>query len=184
MQIAHIVDAGVVVNSIVLADDADPAAFGAVLGPDAAGIGWTYDGANWTAPPSPDPTLEDLRAAKIATITAAADALLAAGAPVDSGLHVALDTDSRSDLTAMASTAIAAAEGSISWPASYSQGWITVENIRIPLATAAAGLTLAATVGDFYAALIQNRRDLKDAALAATTAEALAAVDVNAGWPS
>ncbi|SCM71475.1 hypothetical protein KL86PLE_100227 [uncultured Pleomorphomonas sp.] len=178
---AYIIDAaGVVANAIVLADGADPAAFGAVFGPEGAGIGWAFDGTDWKPPES---SLEDLRAAKIAAITAAADALLAAGAPVDGGLHVALDTDSRADLTAMASTAIAAATGSISWPDSYSQGWISAENVRIPLATAAAGLTLAATVGDWYAALVQHRRDLKDAALAAEDAAALDAIDLATGWP-
>ena len=69
------------------------------------------------------------------------------------------------------------------WPESYSRGWITIENVRIPLDTPSDGLALAASVGDFYAAVIQNRRDLKNAALAATTADALAAIDIDAGWP-
>ncbi|SCM79985.1 hypothetical protein KL86PLE_90742 [uncultured Pleomorphomonas sp.] len=183
MKTAYVIHEGVVVNAIVLEDDADPAEFGAVFGPDEAGIGWTFDGSNWTAPAEPEPSLEDLRAAKIAAITAAADALLSAGAPVDSGLHVALDDGSRADLTAMASTAIAAAAGSISWPDSYSQGWISVENTRIPLATPAAGLALAASVGNFYATIIQRRRNLKDAALAAVDEVELAAIDEITGWP-
>lgn len=127
--------------------------------------------------------IEALRSAKLSNIAAKADALLSVGAPVTGGLHVALDDGSRADLTAMAATAIAAASGSMPWPDSYSQGWIAIENVRIPLATPADGLALAATVGDFYAAVIQNRRDLKDAALAATTADALAAIDIDAGWP-
>ncbi|WP_156899431.1 hypothetical protein [Pleomorphomonas koreensis] len=130
-----------------------------------------------------EPSLDDLRAAKLSAITTAADALLAAGAPVDGGLHVALDAGSRADLTAMAATATAAASGAVSWPASYSRGWISAENIRIPLATPAAGLTLAADVGAYYAAIVQRRRDLKDAALAAGDAAALDAIDINAGWP-
>lgn len=184
MKTAHILDAtGVVANSIVLADDADPAAFGAVLGPGDVGIGWTYDGTNWTAPAVREPSLDDLRAVTVAAISAAANALLAAGAPVTDGLHVALDDGSRADLTAMAATATAASTGAIPWPDSYARGWISVENVRIPLATAAAGLMLAASAGNYYAALVQNRRDLKDAALAAENAAALEAIDVSAGWP-
>ncbi|MBS1180448.1 MAG: hypothetical protein H6Q99_328 [Proteobacteria bacterium] len=133
---------------------------------------------------APAATLDDLRAAKIATIVAVADALLGAGAPVTGGLHVALDDGGRADLTAMAATATAAASGAVSWPESYSRGWITIENVRIPLATPTAGLTLAASVGDYYAALVQHRRDLKDAALAAEDAAALDAIDISAGWPA
>lgn len=131
-----------------------------------------------------EPSLEDLRAAKVAAITAAADALLSAGAPVDSGLHVALDDGSRADLTAMAATATAASAGAVVWLDSYARGWIAIENVRIPLATPAAGLALAAAVGDYYAAIVQRRRDLKDAALSVEDAAALDAIDITAGWPA
>ncbi|PIO96303.1 DUF4376 domain-containing protein [Pleomorphomonas carboxyditropha] len=186
MKTAYIVDAGVVVNSIVIADDANPIAFGALLGPEGVGvgIGWTFNGMEWALPVEPDATLDDLRAAKIAVITAAADALLSAGAPVDSGLHVALDDGSRADLTAMAATATAASAGAVVWLDSYARGWIAIENVRIPLATPAAGLALAAAVGDYYAAIVQRRRDLKDMALSAEDAAALDAVDITAGWPA
>ncbi|MBS1168037.1 MAG: hypothetical protein H6R00_4062 [Proteobacteria bacterium] len=133
--------------------------------------------------PVPEPTIEDLRAAKIAAITSTAAALLDKGAPVDGGLHVALDDGSRADLTAMAATATAAASGAVSWPDSYARGWIAIENVRIPLATPAAGLALAASAGDYYAAIVQHRRDLKDAALVAEDAATLDAIDVSAGWP-
>ena len=56
--------------------------------------------------------------------------------------------------------------------------------IVMPLATPAAGLTLAASVGDWYAAVVQHRRDLKDAALAAGDSAALDAIDHFAGWPA
>lgn len=138
-----------------------------------------WDGAGWTTPA----TMEHLRAAKLAAIAATADTLLAAGSPVDGGLHVALDDGSRADLTAMAATATAASTGAVTWPESYSRGWITIENVRIPLASPAAGLMLAASVGDWYAAIVQHRRDLKDAALAAGDAAALDAIDETSGWP-
>lgn len=184
---AYVLNAsGVVSNAIVLDDDTSPTAFGAVPGPEGAGIGWTYDGVAWMPPAEPEPEpqmLGDLRASKIAAIVAAADALLATGAPVNGGLHVALDDGARADLTAMATTATAAASGAIAWPEAYARGWISMENVRIPLATPAAGLALAAIVGDWYARIVQRRRDLKDAVLAAPTADALAAIDIDAGWP-
>lgn len=138
-----------------------------------------WDGEGWAMPA----TLDHLRAAKLAAISATADALLAAGAPIDGGLHIALDDGSRADLTAMAATATAASAGAVTWPESYSRGWIAVENVRIPLATPTAALMLAASVGDWYAAIIQRRRDLKDAALAAKDAAVLDAIDETAGWP-
>lgn len=134
------------------------------------------------SPTAPAPTFEDLRSSKLAATNTAAALLLAAGAPVGGGLHVALDDGSRADLTAMAATA--AASGTVSWPGSYSRGWISIENVRIPIATPAAGLALAATVGDWYARLVQHRRDLKDEVLAAQDLAALDAIDINAGWPA
>ena len=184
MRTGYIVEDGVVVNAIVLEDAADPSDFGAVLGPEGVTIGWAFDGANWTPPAAPLLSLDGLRAAKLTTIVATADALLSAGAPVSGGLHVALDDGSRADLTAMAATATAASAGAATWPESYSRGWIAVENVRIPLATPAAGLTLAASVGDWYAEVVQHRRDLKDAALAAGDSAALDAIDHFAGWPA
>lgn len=144
------------------------------------GPGRTFDGTKWIDKPK---SLDDLRMEKIAGIIDAADAILSAGAPVSGGLHVALDDGSRADLTAMAATATAAASGAVSWPDSYARGWITVENVRLPLATPAAGLSLAASVGSYYAAIVQHRRDLKDAALAAKDEAALNAIDISVGWP-
>jgi hypothetical protein len=143
--------------------------------------GWRHDGASFHAPTRP---VEDLRSEKTADIVAKANELLTAGAPVTGGLHVALDDGSRADLTAMAQMATNAMGGALAWSDSYARGWITVENIRIPLATPAEGLALAASVGNFYAAVMQHRRDLKDAALAAKDAAALDAIDAADGWPA
>lgn len=136
-------------------------------------------------PQYPD-TFEGRKAAKVAAIDARLAAALGGGAPVPVGeatLHVALDGGSRADMGAMATTALAAASGAVPWPESYQTGWITVENIRIPLATPADGLALAAGVGDHYAQIRQHGRDLKDAALAAADDTALNAIDINGGWP-
>lgn len=54
MKTGYIIDAGVVVNAIVLEDAADPSEFGAVLGPEGAGIGWRLVDGDWFAP---EPTL-------------------------------------------------------------------------------------------------------------------------------
>lgn len=138
--------------------------------------------AAWCMPPAADPVSR--RSMRLAEIDATADALLAGGAPVTDGLHIALDDGSRADLTAMAATATAAANGAVTWPASYSRGWISVENVRIPLPVPAAGLALAAVVGDWYARVVQHRRDLKDQVLAAVDVDALDAIDITAGWPA
>ncbi len=183
MKQAHVVEGGTVVNTIVVRDDANPAGFGAVFAPEGVTIGWTFDGVNWSAPAKPTPSFEDLRKAKCASITASADALLSMGAPVAGEMHIALDDGSRADLTAMAATATAASAGATPWPEAYSRGWITIENIRIPLATPAQGLALAASVGTYYAAIVQHRRDLKDAVLTAEDEAALATIDVATGWP-
>ena len=161
-----------------------PSHVSAVLAPDEVTAGWCLKDGDWVAPKQILDRESILRATKLSAISASADALLSAGAPVASGLHIALDDGSRADLTAMASTATAASAGAVSWPESYSRGWITIENLRIPLATPADGLALAASVGDWYAAVVQHRRDQKDAALAAGDAAALDAIDPSAGWPA
>lgn len=131
-----------------------------------------------------EPSIGELRVLKIRLIQETADKLLLAGARVNENLHIALDDGSRADLTAMAATATAAAAGVVTWPESYARGWITIENVRIPLPAPTDGLVLAAAAGDYYAGVVQNRRDLKDAALAAATKTDLDALDVGAGWPS
>lgn len=133
----------------------------------------------------PVPTLEDRRGMLLAAVNIRLDAALAAGAPVTVGedtLHVALDDGSRADMTGMAATALAAAGGAVPWPDSYALGWITIENVRIPLTMPGEGLVLAASVGNHYATIRQNARTLKDAVLAAADEVALDAIDIDAGW--
>lgn len=145
--------------------------------------GFSYADGIFTQPPRP---LSDLKAVKLDDIRALAEAKIAAGAPVERDgqvLHVALDDGSRADMGGMATTAVAAAGGAVPWPESYQIGWITVENIRIPLPTPADGLSLAAAVGDYYARVKQHARDLKDAVLAASDKAALDAIDIHSGWP-
>lgn len=152
----------------------------------------TYDGGVWTNPPAvppiePPTPIDAARAERLAAVQATVAALLAAGAPVDHGgqiLHVALDDGSRADMTAMAATALAAKAEALPWPASYALGWITAENIRIPLATPDDGLLLAGLVGDRYARIRQTGRTLKDAIIAAEDLSTIAAIDIESGWPT
>lgn len=143
---------------------------------------WVRDGAGWAPPPAYVPSLAERRAALIYDIDARRDLMVTAGAPIG-GLHVAIGDGSRADMGAMATTALAAASSAVPWPESYAVGWIAIENVRIPLPAPADGLALAATVGDWYARIVQRARTLKDAALAAEDAAALEAIDIEAGWP-
>ncbi|MBS1164567.1 MAG: hypothetical protein H6R00_592 [Proteobacteria bacterium] len=77
MKQACVIDAGVVVNTLMLDDDADPADFGAMLGPDGVGIGWSFNGTDWIAPANtvvPVPSLENIRSAAKASVDAGAEA--------------------------------------------------------------------------------------------------------------
>ena len=135
----------------------------------------------------PAPSLDDRKASLLAAINDHVAALLAAGAPVASGettLHVAIDDGSRADMGGMALTASLARSGAASWPDDYSRGWITIENIRIPLPTPDDGIALAYPVGLYYAAVRQRGRDLKDMIEAAADDAALDAIDIESGWPT
>jgi hypothetical protein len=131
----------------------------------------------------PQPTLNDLKSSRIAAVDAKADVLLSTGYPHASDQHISLTDGSRTDLGAMATTAALAVAGTVPWPESYQQGWITIENTRIPLPTPADGIALAAPVGAYYAGIRQNGRSLKDTILAAEDEAALAVIDVENGWP-
>lgn len=195
-EIVQIVAAGAVVNAVLVPDDAMVASDRASVtwadggltadagetywAQEGAQIGWIVtDGALVPAPLS----IEDTRIMRIAAVDRRRDGLLALGAPAG-GYHIALDEGGiRSDMGSMATTALAAISGAVPWPIAYQRGWITIENIRIPLPTPADGLALAASVGAWYAGLVQHARDLKDALLAAGDEAALDAIDIEAGWP-
>ena len=87
--------------------------------------------------------------------------------------------DSRTDQGGMATMAGLVVMGLLPWPDSYAQGWIALDNTRLPLPTPQDGIALAAVVGVTYSALAQHARTLKDAALAGDPA----VVDELAGCP-
>lgn len=74
MKTGYIIADGVVINAIVLTDDADPKEFGAILGPEGAGTGWAFDGEIWTPPAGPTIPLEDIRGSAKAGVDASAEA--------------------------------------------------------------------------------------------------------------
>ncbi|MCY1668310.1 DUF4376 domain-containing protein [Rhizobium sp. SL86] len=124
----------------------------------------------------------DQQADKLRLIDAKANDLLNGGYATG-GLHVSLTDASRADLTAMATTAGFAVSGVVPWPESYQLGWISIENVRIPLPTPEEGILLAAAIGDFYARIKQHARSLKDAVTLAEDADGLVAIDIESGWP-
>ncbi|GEM_PF-3379130 len=99
----------------------------------------------------------------------------------DSGHHIDLsDGGRRADLNAVATTAMLVHAGLASWPASLQDGWISKENIRIPMPTPADGVALATAAAVWYGQMRQHGRNLKDAINAAADPSA---VDITVGWP-
>ncbi|WP_372400745.1 hypothetical protein ABMY26_36600 (plasmid) [Azospirillum sp. HJ39] len=64
-------------------------------------------------------------------------------------------------------------------PKAIAQGWIAIDNTRLPLPGPVDGIALAAAVGIAYSAIVQHARDLKDAAQASDDPT----VDELSGWP-
>lgn len=62
----------------------------------------------------------------------------------------------------MTMPALAAISGALPWPEDYAQGWISIENVRIPMPSPQDGLTIAARAGARYASIVQAVRDIKD----------------------
>lgn len=151
---------------------------------EAQASGFTIFADDNGAPALLAPSLPDPKDVKRAAVDALAAQKLDAGYPTNGGLHIALDGDTRADLGAMATTAALVLSNVTTWSESYSRGWITIENVRIPLPSPQDGIALAAAVGDYYAQLRQHARDLKDAIIAANNETALDAIDINAGWPA
>lgn len=118
------------------------------------------------------------RVAKVQAVNRERDRRLAEGAPYG-GRRVEVSDRGRADLGGMVSAAMLANAGLTPWGEGYARGWIAMDNERIPLPTPAAGIQLAATVGDWYGRVMQHARDLKDAAEAGNPAD----VDELAGWP-
>ncbi|KAA0571065.1 hypothetical protein [Azospirillum sp. Sh1] len=122
----------------------------------------------------------ETRAAKVRAIDVERDRRLALGA-LHGGKRFSMSDASRTDLGGMATTAGLVLSGALPvWPDAYVQGWIALDNSRLPLPAPADGVALAASVALAYSELVQHARDLKDAALAADDPSL---VDEMSGWP-
>lgn len=76
---ALIMDGSAVTNVILLDDSTDPVDFGAIAAPDdAVGIGWRLVDGAWL-PPADTRPLEEIRAAKVAELSAACSGAIVAG---------------------------------------------------------------------------------------------------------
>jgi hypothetical protein len=123
----------------------------------------------------PVEALEARRGRRLEEIRARHAAVEAAGYPhAASGRRVAVDDMSRTNLAAMVLAALLSKLLGLPWGAPYSEGWIAMDNVRIPLPTADAGVALGAAVGAWYGGLRQFARDAKDAVLAAADPDSVA----------
>ncbi|MBP2301318.1 DUF4376 domain-containing protein [Azospirillum picis] len=117
--------------------------------------------------------------AKVDAINVERDRRLALGV-THGGKTFGTDVLTRTDLGGMATTAALVLAGALDWPDSYAQGWIAMDNSRLPLPAPQDGIALAAAVAGTYSAVVQHARDLMDAALQSNEPEA---IDQTLGWP-
>jgi hypothetical protein len=120
------------------------------------------------------------KAATLAAIDGAATAATVAGFSWN-GATYQIDPLSRQNIAAWGSIALGVAANvpGLTWPPGFV--WVAADNTSIPY-TAADFLVFAQAAANRVTALVLNARGLKDAVTAATTAQALAAVDPSKGW--
>lgn len=169
MRLAQIVN-GVVINVIeVEASEIPDFAAG---WPDAqnAGPGWRYDGAEFTAPHEPMPTAESLLAALAARRYAAEES-----GTTFNGLPLATDRTSQAKITAAYVKATADPEYTI-------EAWKFAPGVFAAL-DAATIIAAADVMMVHVQACFANEAVISAQILAADSPEALAAIDLEAGWP-
>lgn len=161
----------VVTNAVVAhAGYEAPPGFTAIAS-DTAGIGDTFDPVTGEFRPTVA-SVSSRREARLEDVRVMKQKLLDAGAPF-SGKRIEMDDATRANLSGMAVTALLVSSGAIpEWPASYAQGWITLDNSRLSLPTPQDGIALAANVAGWYSGLVQYSRDAKDAVLTADDPDA------------
>jgi hypothetical protein len=139
-----------------------------------------YAGQEQLADNDPALLLISGRAATLAAIDAAANAVTGAGFAYN-GATYQIDSLSQQNIAAWRSIAlgIVANVQGLTWPAGFV--WIAADNSQVPYATPAAFLAFAQPAANYVTALMLNARTLKDAVSAATTAQALAAIDPSKG---
>ena len=144
-------------------------------------------GGQWGMLPAANKAGFDLAALKGAAIVAVQTKfaqIIAAGFSTG-GVHVAIDGESRANLSGMAATALAVSAKipGITWPASY-QSWWSIEGTPIPIPAPADGLAFAAAAGIYYSQAVVHEATLVGEIEAAADAATLGAIDIDAGWPA
>jgi hypothetical protein len=121
------------------------------------------------------------RSRAAAAINAASSSATAAGFAWN-GATYQIDILSRQNIAAWGSIALGVVANvpGLSWPVGFV--WLASDNSRVPFTAAADFLAFAQAAALHVTALVLNARTLKDAAAAATTPAALAAVDPTKGW--
>lgn len=162
-------------DGIAIAEAVHPdlAAQFAAVPPDAAPEpGWSYADGAFSPPPAPP--LSELQATRTAAARAEFDARVAAGMPWQ-GRVLQIDDVSRANLSG---AALRAERGTLPEPF-Y---WTMADNSDLAL-DAAGMLAMAEAAMDHYYTLKRHYEGLRAAVAAAPDAEALAAIDLTAGWP-
>lgn len=171
MRQAYVVTNGIVTNTIMLEDDANPFDFGAMMGPEGAGIGWSINGTDWIAPPNmvvSPPSLEGLRAAAIASVDAAAEAYRRTFITGGSGQAMAYQQKLEEAKAYLADTSLTAAE----CPHIFAEVGITGESAE---AVSQVVVGMHATWQVKSAQIERKRLAAKAAVDASETAEAISA---------
>jgi hypothetical protein len=120
------------------------------------------------------------KVAALVAIDAAATAAAAAGFTWNAAAY-RIDTLTQQQISALGSIAMGVVMNvpGLAWPQGFA--WVTLDGTPTPFA-AADFLAFAQAAALRVTALVLNARGLKDAVTAATTAQALAAVDPSKGW--
>jgi hypothetical protein len=140
-----------------------------------------FEGQEQLPDDSPELLLIAGKATALAAIDTAADAASAAGFAWN-GATYQIDILSRQNIAAWGSIALGVVANvpGLTWPPGFV--WVAADNSRVPFLAAADFLAFAQAAALRVTALVLNGRTLKDAVSAATTAQALGAVDPSKGW--
>lgn len=147
-------------------------------------VGWTYDGEEFIAPPSPP--APDPKTLKNAAVTAKREAVFAAGFSPSTGplaghtLQVRNEADRINWLTSTTSygAAIAAGAGNV-----VGATFRTADNATVNVTYAQGYQVIVQQMAAWGQAIMARSWALKDQIDAAETDEELAAIDIEAGWP-
>lgn len=152
--------------------------------PDPVGKGWRW--VEDPVPPPEPPTLDDLKAAAAGTVQARRDALIAGGVTIDFGgtvgpkvIQTATDYDRMNWITILTTAQAFAAMGQ---GAEAMNPIRTLDNTMVP-ATVDQAIAWMIEAQSRLGAAWRYAAELKDTIAAAADAAALAAIDLETGWP-